>query len=73
VLLLGIFVRLGYLLRVGAEYGRECAELEPAHVELGVDGIFRVDCKTAYVMAHVAHSGKSGVEHDGDLRLKSAP
>ena len=53
---LGVFVRFGKLLGVGAEHGREQTQLEPAHVEFGKVGILGIHGKASYVMAHVAET-----------------
>ena len=70
---LGVEVWLGVLLRVSAQYRGEEAQLQPSDIKLGYIRLGGINGKSTHVMAHISQAAEAGVEHNGDLRLQSAP
>ena len=68
-----VVVRLGLIGRVGAQHGREQAQLQPADVEFAITLVIGVNGKAAHVVRHIAQTTQSRVEHDVHLGLHAAP
>ena len=68
-----VIVGFGLIGRVGAQHGREQAQLQPADVEFAVTLVGGIDSKASHVVRHVAQTAQARIEHDIDLGLHATP